>query len=77
MPNLFANDEWEKIIGACRKPCEEAGITPTKDNIKAFFVSRVRSNLHVVLCMSPVGRWALLLPLTNHGQPYPYPYPYS
>ena len=53
MPNLFANDEWEKIIGACRKPCEEAGITPTKDNIKAFFVSRVRSNLHVVLCMSP------------------------
>ena len=55
VPNLFANDEWEKIISACRKPCEEAGITPTKDNIKAFFVSRVRENLHIVLCMSPVG----------------------
>merc|ERR1740130_2085595 len=55
VPNLFANDEWEKIIASCRKPCEEAGIACTKDNIKAFFVSRVRENLHVVLCMSPVG----------------------
>jgi hypothetical protein len=39
VPNLFANDEWEKIISACRKPCEEAGITPTKDNIKATLLN--------------------------------------
>jgi len=55
VPNLFANDEWEKIIGGCRKACEEAGIPTSKDNIKAFFVNRVRENLHIVLAMSPVG----------------------
>ena len=27
----------------------------TPDNFVKFFIDRVRSNLHVVLCMSPVG----------------------
>ena len=27
----------------------------TPDNLVKFFIDRVRSNLHVVLCMSPVG----------------------
>ncbi|OUW47187.1 MAG: hypothetical protein CBD47_05050 [Synechococcus sp. TMED187] len=35
--------------------CRDAGLPETKDNIKSLFISRVRENLHIVLCMSPVG----------------------
>ena len=28
---------------------------PTNDNLYDYFLSRVRANLHVVLCFSPVG----------------------
>ena len=28
---------------------------PTNDNLYAYFINRVRTNLHVVLCFSPVG----------------------
>lgn len=55
VPNLFANDEWEKITSAVRPFCKGAGLPETKDNIKQLFVSRVRENLHIVLAMSPVG----------------------
>ena len=55
VPNIFANDEWEKILRDVRPHCKAAGIAETKDNIKAHFVHRVRENLHIVLAMSPVG----------------------
>jgi len=55
VPNLFANDEWEKILREVRPHSKDAGIVETKDNIKAHFVHRVRENLHIVLAMSPVG----------------------
>ncbi len=31
------------------------GVLDTWDNLYAFFLNRVRDNLHVVLCFSPVG----------------------
>jgi len=55
VPNLFANDEWEKINAAVRPHCRDAGMPETKDGIRQLFISRVRDNLHIVLCMSPVG----------------------
>ena len=55
VPNLFANDEWEKICSAVRPLAKDLGIAETKDNLKALFVSHVRENLHIVLAMSPVG----------------------
>jgi len=55
VPNLFAADEWEKILRDVRPHCKEAGIIETRDNIRAHFVDRVRENLHIVLAMSPVG----------------------
>eukprot|EP00002_Diphylleia_rotans_P013198 TRINITY_DN2570_c0_g2_i4.p1 TRINITY_DN2570_c0_g2~~TRINITY_DN2570_c0_g2_i4.p1 ORF type:complete len:2678 (-),score=502.92 TRINITY_DN2570_c0_g2_i4:4443-12476(-) len=51
VPNLFALDEREKIIAECR----ESNTSDTKDQIWSKFVSRVRDNLHIVICLSPVG----------------------
>ncbi|XP_060776773.1 dynein axonemal heavy chain 5-like [Neoarius graeffei] len=55
--NLFARDESDEILSDLvpvmkrefpRQP-------PTNENLYDFFMSRVRQNLHVVLCFSPVG----------------------
>lgn len=43
------------IIG-CRGAAKEVGIAEgNRDGIFEFCINRVRNNLHVVLCMSPVG----------------------
>lgn len=61
VPNLFESDEYEKVIIACRSAAKEAGVQESnRDGIFDFFISRVRSKLHLVICMSPVGdafRW--------------------
>ena len=31
------------------------GIVDTPESMFSYFIERVRSNLHIVLCMSPVG----------------------
>jgi dynein heavy chain len=55
VPNLFANDEWEKITNGMRPLAKDREIPETKDNLKKLFVDRTRENLHIVLAMSPVG----------------------
>ncbi|KAK9722971.1 AAA+ lid domain [Popillia japonica] len=56
VPNLFESDELEKAIIACRPAAKESGIAETnRDGIFDFFIRRVRTNLHLVICMSPVG----------------------
>ncbi|XP_041422160.1 dynein heavy chain 5, axonemal isoform X4 [Xenopus laevis] len=55
--NLFAKDEIDEItqdlIPVMKK--EYPRRTPTAENLYDYFLSRVRRNLHVVLCFSPVG----------------------
>ncbi|XP_077994098.1 dynein axonemal heavy chain 6-like [Glandiceps talaboti] len=56
VPNLFEADEYERVIMAVRPKAKEAGIPEgNRDEIFNFFINQVRSNLHIVLCMSPVG----------------------
>ena len=55
VPNLFGKDELPAIYDAVRKPAISAGFDETADSLWRFFIDRVRSNLHVVLAMSPVG----------------------
>ncbi|CAF3110570.1 unnamed protein product [Rotaria sp. Silwood2] len=57
VPNLFdKQDEREKMIIGCRPGAKEAGVAENdRDGIYTFFINRVRNNLHLVLCMSPVG----------------------
>jgi len=57
LPNLFPRDELDAIIGECREKYQAMfkGSEPTVDELWAFFIERVRSNLHLALCFSPVG----------------------
>ena len=53
--NLFPKDEMDAILGDLRPAAKKAKIIDTQENLTKFFFDRVRSMLHVVLCMSPVG----------------------
>lgn len=56
VPNLFEADEYEKVMTACRPDAKKTGIDEgNRDGIYQFFIKRVRQNLHLSLCMSPVG----------------------
>ncbi|XXQ39846.1 AAA+ ATPase domain-containing protein [Plasmodiophora brassicae] len=55
IPNLFANDELSKIVDDLTDTVRKMGLPETRDMIYSTFVSRVRDNLHIVLCLSPVG----------------------
>lgn len=56
VPNLFESEEYEKVINAIRSQAKSSGVDETnRDAIFDFFISRVRSKLHLVLCMSPIG----------------------
>jgi dynein heavy chain len=55
VPNLFLKDEVPPILDAVRKPAIQAGKDETSDALWNFFIDRVRSNLHVILAMSPIG----------------------
>uniref|UniRef100_A0A095ANS1 Dynein heavy chain 6, axonemal n=1 Tax=Schistosoma haematobium TaxID=6185 RepID=A0A095ANS1_SCHHA len=54
--NLFDNDEYEHIINDCRLAAKEYGIIEgNRNGIYEFFINRIKNNLHIVLCMSPIG----------------------
>ncbi|CAM9370413.1 unnamed protein product, partial [Discosporangium mesarthrocarpum] len=55
VPNLYAADELEKIVGMVRPLAKAAGKLETRDVILQHYVQLVRENLHIVLCMSPIG----------------------
>ena len=55
--NLFPKDEIDTILNDCRPVAKKTikGFIDTADNLWKFFMDRVRNNLHLCLCMSPVG----------------------
>ena len=55
IPDLFADDEVENIVNQVRNEAKSAGIVDTWENCWQFFIDRVRKQLKVVLCFSPVG----------------------
>lgn len=55
VPNLYSVEDMEAITSACKPLCLQKRIAPSKLNIFAQYLLRIRANLHVVLCMSPLG----------------------
>jgi len=54
VPNMFPPEEYNKICEDLRPEMKKFGID-TRDGLRKAFVDRVRKNLHIVLCHSPVG----------------------
>eukprot|EP01028_Stygiella_incarcerata_P003513 TRINITY_DN1708_c0_g1_i1.p1 TRINITY_DN1708_c0_g1~~TRINITY_DN1708_c0_g1_i1.p1 ORF type:complete len:4499 (-),score=1316.34 TRINITY_DN1708_c0_g1_i1:2775-16271(-) len=55
IPDLFAPEEKDDLMNGVRSEAKQAGIIDTRENLWAFFIEKVKRNLHVVLCFSPVG----------------------
>ncbi|XP_049589438.1 dynein axonemal heavy chain 1 [Syngnathus scovelli] len=55
VPNLYASDEQERILASMKPVVQELALQPTKPNLMAAYLKRVRTNIHTVLCMSPIG----------------------
>ncbi|XP_038950112.1 dynein axonemal heavy chain 1 isoform X1 [Rattus norvegicus] len=55
IPNLYSADEQDQIVNTMRPYIQEQGLQPTKANLMAAYTGRVRNNIHMVLCMSPIG----------------------
>lgn len=52
---MFSQDEREGLVGALRNEAKAAGVPDTPEAGLEFLISRIKSNLHVALCFSPVG----------------------
>lgn len=57
MPNLFPTEEKAEIMEMVRNDARSDNKAPegTPDQLYSYFVDRCRTNLHVVLCFSPIG----------------------
>jgi dynein heavy chain len=55
IPELFAKDEVDGIVGKVRAEAKSNGVEDSPGPIFQFFIDKVRRNLHVALCFSPVG----------------------
>ncbi|KAA6364425.1 MAG: putative dynein heavy chain, partial [Streblomastix strix] len=56
IPNIWQSFEINELVDNVRPLAQEAGKPLGRDDAMAHFTSLVRSNLHVVLCMSPSGK---------------------
>ncbi|BHF69813.1 Dynein heavy chain 1, axonemal [Sparganum proliferum] len=55
VPNIYGFEDLEGIYNAMKVVVAEHGLPATKTNLFSAYVKRVRSNLHTVITMSPLG----------------------
>ena len=55
IPELFPKDEIDGLIGKIRGEAKSNGYQDTPDSLFEYFLDKVRKNLHLSLCFSPVG----------------------
>lgn len=56
VPDIFNTEDMNYILDAIRGPAKLSGVnTETNSELYRFFVTQCRRNLHLVLCISPLG----------------------
>eukprot|EP00072_Mus_musculus_P068674 XP_017170437.1 PREDICTED: dynein heavy chain 11, axonemal isoform X3 [Mus musculus] len=55
IPDLFSDEDMDKIISGIRNEVRGLGLVDSRENCWAFFLARVRQQLKMVFCFSPVG----------------------
>nr|XP_055244749.1 dynein axonemal heavy chain 17 isoform X1 [Gorilla gorilla gorilla] len=55
IPGLFMEDEVESIISSMRPHVKSLGMNDIRETCWKFFIEKVRRQLKVILCFSPVG----------------------
>jgi dynein heavy chain len=53
--DLFAAEDKDTIVNGIRPAVKSAGILDSRENCWNYYIQRVRKNLHMALCFSPVG----------------------
>ncbi|XP_074081622.1 dynein axonemal heavy chain 2 isoform X3 [Macrotis lagotis] len=66
VPNLYKSDEFDEIQRKIIDQARKDQVPETSDSLFAYLIERVRNNLHIVLCLSPVGD-----PFRNWIRQYP------
>ena len=57
VPNIYNGDELTKIREEIKREYKKAGHTNEQaDAMNEFFFNRVKDNLHICICMSPIGK---------------------
>ena len=51
VPNIYALDDLDKIYHEMKPVVQDSGLQPTKANLFSAFTKRIRSNIHMVICM--------------------------
>ncbi|KAF4019994.1 hypothetical protein G4228_011768 [Cervus hanglu yarkandensis] len=55
IPDLFSDEDVDKIISGIRNEVRGLGMVDSRENCWKFFLARVRLQLKIILCFSPVG----------------------
>ncbi|KAG8443036.1 hypothetical protein GDO86_011741 [Hymenochirus boettgeri] len=55
IPDLFTEEEFDSVIGGIGNEVRGLGLNESRENCWNFFLERVRHQLKVILCFSPVG----------------------
>ena len=51
VPNIYPPEDLDKIFAEMKPVVQDAGLQPTKSNLFSAYTKRVRSNIHMVICM--------------------------
>nr|KAJ3421411.1 Dynein heavy chain 1, axonemal [Polyrhizophydium stewartii] len=55
VPNIYTGEEMDRILNTMRPIATEQAIPGTRENLFALYIQRIRANLHMIICMSPIG----------------------
>lgn len=60
VPNIYPIEDLDQIYNAMKAVVQDSGLQPTKANLFTAYTKRVRSNIHIVVCMRYVNYYCNL-----------------